>query len=99
VVCVGSSGGSGDEPYDSPEYGAAKAGLRRLTTALGGRRDLRVMAVVPGWIGLERAVLARDAMSPAAREAAPLVAPEVVARTIADLLEHGRPGEVVELLG
>jgi NAD(P)-dependent dehydrogenase (short-subunit alcohol dehydrogenase family) len=100
VVQVGSSGGIGDAPYDSPEYGAAKAGLRRLTTALGTRQDVRVTAVVPGWIGLDRAVRERGAMSPAAREAAaPLVPPEEVARVIADLLERGRPGEVVELLG
>lgn len=55
VVNVGSSGGEGAEAYGSPEYAAAKAGLRRFTSSLTGRDDLRVTAVVPGWIGLERA--------------------------------------------
>jgi NAD(P)-dependent dehydrogenase (short-subunit alcohol dehydrogenase family) len=100
VVNVGSSGGMGDAPYGSPEYGAAKAGLRRFTTSLGSQRDVRVTAVVPGWIGLDRAIAERASMPEALRAAAaPLVPPARVARAIADLLEHGRPGEVVELLG
>ena len=55
VVNIGSSGGIGDDAYGSPEYGAANAGIRRFTASLSSRTDLRVMAVVPGWIGLERA--------------------------------------------
>jgi 3-oxoacyl-[acyl-carrier protein] reductase len=35
VVNISSSAGRGDQPYASPEYGAAKAGLIRFTTALG----------------------------------------------------------------
>lgn len=55
VVNIGSSGGIGDDAYGSPEYGAAKAGVRRFTASLSARHDVRVMAVVPGWIGLDRA--------------------------------------------
>lgn len=55
VVNIGSSGGVGDDAYGSPEYGTAKAGIRRFTTSLASRTDVRVMAVVPGWIGLDRA--------------------------------------------
>lgn len=99
VVNVCSSGGLGSAPYASPEYGAAKAGLRRFTSSLGSRADVRVTAVVPGWIGLDRAVAERSAMTPdQRREAGPLIPPHRVARVIADLVEQGRPGQVVDLL-
>ena len=100
VVNVGSSGGSGDDAYGSPEYGAAKAGLRRLTTSLGGRSEVRVTAVVPGWIGLDRAVREWRALSPRARaDAGGLVPPGRVVDAVLRLIERGRPGEVVELDG
>ncbi|MFC3742414.1 SDR family oxidoreductase [Paractinoplanes deccanensis] len=35
VLNIASSAGLGAEPYDSPEYGAAKAGLIRFTATLG----------------------------------------------------------------
>jgi len=99
VVNIGSSGGEGDEPYGSPEYGAAKAGLRRFTTSLGGRADVRVMAIVPGWIGLDRAHRQFDALTPEQQRAAGrLIPPQEVADRVLYLLEHGRPGEVAELL-
>ena len=100
VVNVGSSGGSGDDAYGSPEYGAAKAGLRRFTTSLGARSDVRVTAVVPGWIGLDRAVREWHALSPRARaDAGGLVPPGRVVDAVVRLIERGRPGEVVELEG
>ncbi|MBY8876163.1 SDR family NAD(P)-dependent oxidoreductase [Actinacidiphila acidipaludis] len=99
VVNIGSSGGLGDTAYGSPEYGAAKAGLRRFTTSLAGRRDVRVMAVVPGWIGLDRGRRQWAALSPHDRaEAGPLVPPEQIASTVRRLLESGRAGEVVHML-
>ncbi len=99
VVNVGSSGGHGDEPYGSPEYGAAKAGVRRFTASLGSRSDVRVMAVVPGWVGLDRAYREWAAMSAEQQqEVGPLIPPEDIATTILHLLEHGRAGEVVEIL-
>ena len=100
VVNIGSSGGEGDEPYGSPEYGAAKAALRRFTTALGDRADVRVMAVVPGWIGLERAHREFARLTPdEQRGAGPLIPPRAVAAAVARLIEQGHAGEVVELLG
>lgn len=100
VVNVGSSAGEGDEPYGSPEYAAAKAGIRRVTGSLGGRTDVRVMAVVPGWIGLDRAHREFDALTPAEQRAAgPLVPPQTVADHVRRLIERGRAGEIVELLG
>ncbi|MFG1809689.1 SDR family oxidoreductase [Streptomyces sp. NPDC049040] len=99
VVNIGSSGGLGDAAYGSPEYGAAKAGLRRFTTSLAGRDDVRVTAVVPGWIGLDRARVQWAGLSEEERaEAGPLVPPEEVAAAVCTLLDSGRPGEVVELL-
>jgi short-subunit dehydrogenase len=100
VVNVGSSGGTGDDAYASPEYGAAKAGLRRFTTSLGARSDVRVTAVVPGWIGLDRAVREWHALSPRARaDAGGLVPPARVVDAVVRLIERGQPGEVVELEG
>ncbi|MBW9213566.1 SDR family NAD(P)-dependent oxidoreductase [Mumia sp. zg.B53] len=64
VVTIGSSGGIGDDGYGSPEYAAAKAGIRRFTTSISARTDVRVMAVVPRWIGLERAHREWAALSP-----------------------------------
>lgn len=99
VVSIGSSGGLGDAAYGSPEYGAAKAGIRRFTTSLGARDDVRVMAVVPGWIGLERAQEQWAALPEHERsDVGPLVAPDRIAGVVCDLLERGRPGEVVEVL-
>ena len=54
VVNVASTAGVADEPYQSPEYGAAKAGLIRFSTALAVHGRVRVNCVVPGWIATER---------------------------------------------
>jgi NAD(P)-dependent dehydrogenase (short-subunit alcohol dehydrogenase family) len=100
VVNVASSAALGDAPYDSPEYAAAKAAVLRLTTSLGARPEVRVTAVVPGWIRLDRAIAERAALpAEERRTAAPLVPPGEIAEAIADLLERGRPGQVVQLLG
>nr|WP_238356640.1 SDR family oxidoreductase [Kribbella italica] len=99
VVGIGSSGGLGDMSYGSPEYGAAKAGVRRFTASLGDRTDVRVMAVVPGWIGLDRALVEWAELTPEQqRQTDPPIPPEDVARVVADLLESGQAGEVVRIL-
>ena len=59
VVGIGSSAGVGVAGYGSPEYAAAKAGLVRFTASVAGLEEthgVRVTAVVPDWIGLDRAV-------------------------------------------
>jgi NAD(P)-dependent dehydrogenase (short-subunit alcohol dehydrogenase family) len=90
VVNVASSGGWESTPYGSPEYGAAKAGLIRFTTALvdtAAERSVRVNCVVPHWIGLPRAVQELGRMTAEERQrSGGLVAPELVASTIVGLL-------------
>jgi NAD(P)-dependent dehydrogenase (short-subunit alcohol dehydrogenase family) len=98
------SAGRGGEPYASPEYGAAKAGLIRLSTALGGLHQtmgVRVNCIVPGWIGLARAH-AELARMPATRRAAmpPLVPPETVAGAVVTLVrDDSLSGRVLVLPG
>jgi NAD(P)-dependent dehydrogenase (short-subunit alcohol dehydrogenase family) len=99
VVNIGSSAGAGDAAYRSPEYAAAKAGIRRLTASLGSRSDVRVMGVVPGWIGLDRAHREWAALTPDQQmKLGPLIPPEDVVNTVVTLLDHGCPGEIVEIL-
>jgi NAD(P)-dependent dehydrogenase (short-subunit alcohol dehydrogenase family) len=64
VVNVASTAGLGQEPYQSPEYAAAKAGLIRFTTALGGLQHARVNCIVPDWIATERLTEAERATTP-----------------------------------
>ena len=105
VVNISSSaalGGEGAGGYGSPEYAAAKAGLVRFTTALADpatAERARVMAVVPGWIGLPRAHDEWAGLSDDERaRLRPLVPPAEVARAVVDLVAVGRAGQVVELL-
>jgi 3-oxoacyl-[acyl-carrier protein] reductase len=101
VVNIASSAGLGDAGYDSPEYAAAKAGLIRFTTSMAGPAppDVRVMCVVPGWIGLERAHRELVALPPAERAATPpLIPPEDLVALVLDLIRDGRRGTVAEFL-
>jgi NAD(P)-dependent dehydrogenase (short-subunit alcohol dehydrogenase family) len=104
VVNVASSAGLGLAPYDSPEYGAAKAGLIRFTSTLAELREtanVRVNCVVPDWIGLDRAHEELAAMSPADRAAAPpFVDPSAIADVVADLAcDESLAGRVVVMRG
>ncbi|WP_134740202.1 SDR family oxidoreductase [Nocardioides sp. 503] len=100
VVNVSSSAALGHEAYGSPEYAATKAALVRFTTAMAGERRARVTCVVPGWVGLDRAVAQWEALHESEREGLlPLVAPELVATTVVGLLREGVGGTIVELPG
>jgi NAD(P)-dependent dehydrogenase (short-subunit alcohol dehydrogenase family) len=104
VINIASSAGLGLAPYDSPEYGAAKAGLIRFTSTLAGlheRMNVRVNCIAPHWIGLERAHAELAAMSPAERAAAPpFVDPEKIAETVVELAcDESLAGRVVEMRG
>jgi NAD(P)-dependent dehydrogenase (short-subunit alcohol dehydrogenase family) len=88
VVNVSSSAGPARGAYASPEYAVAKAALVRFTTSLAGladSHDVRVSCVVPGWIGLDRAIRQRAQLPP--NERPDLVPPELIARTVVDLAE------------
>lgn len=100
VVNVASTAGLGDEPYAAPDYGAAKAGLIRFTTAMGAEPGVRVMCVVPDWIGLPRAHAEWSRLTPAEQAATrPLVPPADIVAVVLDLIATGAGGTVVELWG
>jgi NAD(P)-dependent dehydrogenase (short-subunit alcohol dehydrogenase family) len=104
VVNIASTAGLGLAPYDSPEYGAAKAGVIRFTSSVAGLREemgVRVNCVVPDWIGLDRARAELAAMSPADRASAPpLVDPDEIAETVLWLVrDDSLAGRVVVLRG
>jgi NAD(P)-dependent dehydrogenase (short-subunit alcohol dehydrogenase family) len=98
VVNIGSMAGIGHDPYQSPEYGAAKAGLARFTSALAPLREsmnIRVNCVAPDWLATERAIRERAALSEAERNARPTPIPldvfcDAVMRTISDESLAGR---------
>jgi NAD(P)-dependent dehydrogenase (short-subunit alcohol dehydrogenase family) len=99
VINVASSAGNESAPYASPEYGAAKAGLIRFTTALGDLDGVRVNCIVPNWIRTERAEAELAAMTPEERDRAPGTIPlEVVCDAVAELVSDERArGRVVVL--
>ena len=101
VVNIASSAGIESTPYDSPEYGAAKAGLVRFTTCVGALPGVRVNCIAPHWIGLERAHGELAAMSPAERAAAPpFVEPSAIADAVGWLArDESLSGQVVEMPG
>ncbi len=104
VINIASSGGVGFAGYGSPDYGAAKAGLIRLSACLADlsdSHDVRVACVVPDWIGLERAHEQLAAMTTEQRAATPpLVSPDEVVGAVLDLVrDDDRSGSVVYLWG
>ncbi len=101
ILNIASSAGAEETPYGSPEYGAAKAGLIRFTTAMGDSDRIggtRVTCLVPNWIGLDRAHAELAAMPPRQRaRMAPLIPPEKVVAAALGLLRAGTSGTVLEL--
>lgn len=97
VVSISSSAGIATDAYGSPEYAAAKAGLIRFTTSVADWK-VRVACVVPGWIGLPRAFVEREAMPPDARP--PLIPPaRIAAEVLALVTDPGSAGRVVVIEG
>ncbi len=99
VVNIASSAGLGTEPYASPEYGAAKAGLIRFTATLGDLPGIRVNCVAPGWILTERSEEELGRMTPDERAAAPTPVPlDTVADAVVELIrDDTRSGQLVVL--
>lgn len=89
--------------YRSPEYAAAKAGLVRFTTSVADWRErygVRVNCIVPGWVGLARAVDELAALPEEERAQAPaLVPPEAIADQVLRLVtDDSLAGRVVTML-
>ena len=81
IVNVASTAGIESTPYASPEYGAAKAGLVRFTSALARVDGVRVNCVVPDWVATERvSAEARAAAEP------PLIGLQAVADAVLRLV-------------
>jgi NAD(P)-dependent dehydrogenase (short-subunit alcohol dehydrogenase family) len=104
VVNIASTAGLGFGAYQSPEYGAAKAGLIRFTASLAGLRErmnVRVNCVVPDWIATERAQDELARMTPDERAAAPRpVAMEEIADAVVALVrDDSLAGRVIVLWG
>ena len=104
VVNVASTAGLGLAPYQSPEYGAAKAGLIRFTSTLDVLRErmgVRVNCVVPDWILTERAQAELKAMTEAERAAAPEPLPmeDVAAAVVRLIRDDALAGRVLGLRG
>jgi NAD(P)-dependent dehydrogenase (short-subunit alcohol dehydrogenase family) len=99
VVNIASTAGLGDDAYASPEYGAAKAGLIRFTTALRETRGVRIACVIPDWIRTERAEQELDAMTREQRAAAPEpIALDVLTDAVVALIaDDSAAGRVVVL--
>jgi NAD(P)-dependent dehydrogenase (short-subunit alcohol dehydrogenase family) len=71
IVNVSSMGGIGFRPYDKPEYGAAKAGVVRLTASLATLKEqmgIRVNCICPGWVDTPASRRSRVQMTPLERE-------------------------------
>jgi NAD(P)-dependent dehydrogenase (short-subunit alcohol dehydrogenase family) len=104
VVNIASTAGIATDAYASPEYGAAKAGLIRFTTALGDLRErmnVRVNCIVPDWIATDRALGELERMTAAERAAAGTLVPmaDVAAAVIAFVGDDELTGRVVLLRG
>jgi NAD(P)-dependent dehydrogenase (short-subunit alcohol dehydrogenase family) len=104
VVNIASTAGIAAEPYASPDYGAAKAGLIRFTTSLGDLRErmnVRVNCVVPDWIETDRARGELERMTAAERAAAGPLVPmaDVAAAVIAFVHDDDLAGRLVVLRG
>jgi NAD(P)-dependent dehydrogenase (short-subunit alcohol dehydrogenase family) len=67
IVNIASSAATGSSGYSSPEYSTSKAGLIRFTPSLESlekSHGVRMTCIVPGWIGLERALAEVAALPP-----------------------------------
>jgi len=92
VVNIASTAGLGLAPYQSPEYGAAKAGLIRFTSTLTGLGGVRVNCLVPDWVATERVSKEERATVPP-----PVPLEAVVAGTLRLITDDSLVGRVLLL--
>ena len=78
IVNVSSVAGLKREPYDAPEYAAAKAGVNAVTTSLGGLWEsdrISVTSICPDWVLTEAVERTVAAMTPEERAGLPGLVP------------------------
>jgi NAD(P)-dependent dehydrogenase (short-subunit alcohol dehydrogenase family) len=86
-------GGIGFQPYDAPEYGAAKAGVVRLTASLATLKEqmgVRVNCICPSWVDTPASRRSRAQMTPEEREKSVpsiLLQPEEIAEAVVMFVE------------
>ncbi len=94
IVNISSMGGIGFGPYDVPEYGAAKAGVVRLTASLATleeRMGVRVNCICPGWVDTPASRRSRAEMTPEERDKSVppvLLQPEEIAEAVVMFVEY-----------
>jgi NAD(P)-dependent dehydrogenase (short-subunit alcohol dehydrogenase family) len=89
IVNVASVAGLGAGPHGAPEYAAAKAGVVRLTAALGSlaAEGIRVNAICPDYVDTPAVQRSLAQMSEEERSNVPeLVSPEAIAGGVLDLI-------------
>ena len=97
IVNVSSIAGCGLSPHDAPEYAVAKAGLMRLTGALGETRGVRVSCVCPDWVDTPAVQRSLASMTDEERAEVPeLVSADEIAGLVLDLIrDESSAGRVV----
>ena len=95
IVNIASAAALGDRPHSAPEYAAAKAGVVRLTTALGDLASasgvrVRVNCICPDWVDTPASRRTKAAMSADQLAHVPpvLLTADQIASAVQYLIEH-----------
>ena len=93
IVNISSAAALGARPHPAPEYAAAKAGVMRLTSALGSlasSRGIRVNCICPDWVDTPASRRTVAAMAPEQRLAVPpeMLTSDQVATAVQFLIEN-----------